>query len=113
MKVTIAGGTCTIDDPAPLQAGAIKVTLNIKDQNKTLYALTIFNLDTDKDFLDLMAATVGLPPSWADTLLMKEQKPGTNNTYTFTVEKGPVYLICWSKPPDLPIGNAGPIEVKP
>jgi hypothetical protein len=71
----------------------------------------MFNLDADKDILDLMASTVQMPPSWADILLMEEQKLGTNNTYTFTVEKGTVYLICWSKPPDLPIGNTGPIEV--
>ena len=113
MAVTITGGTCALDNPAPLQAGEIKVNLNIKDQNKDLYALTMFNLDRDKGILDLMASTVGMPPSWADILLMEEQEPGTNNTYTFTVEKGPVYMICWSKPPDLPIGNAGPIEAKP
>jgi ketosteroid isomerase-like protein len=113
ITVAIEGGTCTFDNPAPLQAGEIKVTLNIKDQNKDLYALTIFNLDADKDLLDLMASTVGMPPSWADMLLFDELKPGTNNTYTITVEKGPVYMICWAKPPDLPIGNAGPIEVKP
>jgi hypothetical protein len=113
MTVTIAGGTCTIDNHAPLQAREIKVTLNIKDHNKDLYALTMFNLNSDKDILDLMASTVGMPPSWADILAMEEQKPGTSNTYTFTIEKGPVYMICWSKPPDLPIGNAGPIEVKP
>jgi hypothetical protein len=112
MTVTIAGGTCTIDNPAPLQASEIEITLNIKDQNKDLYALTMFNLDADKDLLDLMASTVGMPPSWGDILLMEEQKPGTSNTYTFTIEKGPVYMICWSKPPDLPIGNAEPIEVK-
>jgi hypothetical protein len=112
MTVTIAGGTCTIDNPAPLQAGEIEITLNIKDQNKDLYALTMFNLDADKDLLDLMASTVGMPPSWGDILLMEEQKPGTSNTYTFTIEKGLVYMICWSKPPDLPIGNAEPIEVK-
>lgn len=112
LTVTIAGGTCTIDTPAPLVAGEIKVTLDIKDQNKDLYALTMFNLNSDKDILDLMASTVGIPPDWADILLMEEQKPGTNHTYTFTAEKGPVYIICWSKPPDLPIGNAGPIEVK-
>jgi hypothetical protein len=111
MKITIAGGTCTIDNPAPLQAGEIKVTLSIEDQNKDLYALTMFNLDADKDMLDLMTSTTGMPPSWTNILLMEEQKPGTNNSYTFTVEKGPVYMICWSKPPDLPIGNAGPIEV--
>lgn len=112
MTIIIEGGTCTLKNPAPLKAGEIKVTLNIKDQEKELYALTIFNLSPDKDMLDLMASTVGMPPSWADILLFEESEPGTNNTYTFTVEKGPVYMICWSKPPDLPIGNAGPIEVK-
>lgn len=112
MTVTIAGGTCTIDNPAPLQTGEIKVTLIIEDQNKDLYALTMFNLDADKDILDLMASTAGMPPSWADILLMNEQKPDSNDTYGFTVERGPVYMICWSMPPDLPIGNAGPIEVK-
>lgn len=112
MTVTIAGGTCTIDTPAPLQAGDIQITLNIKDQNKRLYALTIFTLKEDKDLLDLMASTSGTPPPWADILLMEEQKPGTNQTYTFTATNGPVYIICWSQPPDLPIGNAGPIEVR-
>jgi len=112
MTVTIAGGTCAIDNPAPLQAGETKVTLNIKDQNKDLYALTLFNLSEDKDILDLMATTTGMPPSWADMLLMEELESGKSATYTFTVEKGPVYLICWSSPPDLPIGNAGPIEVR-
>jgi ketosteroid isomerase-like protein len=112
MKVTIASGTCAIDSPVPLQAGEIKVTLDIKDQNKDLYALTLFNLSEDKDILDLMATTTGMPPSWADTLLMEELEPGNSATYTFTVEKGPVYMICWSSPPDLPIGNAGPIEIK-
>lgn len=112
MTVTIAGGTCTTDNPLTLRAGEVKVHLNIKDQNKPLYALTLFNLDEGKDLLDLMAATVGEPPSWADMLLFKEVEPGTNATYTFTVKKGPVYLVCWAKPLEIPIGNAGPLEVK-
>ncbi|MEJ2600463.1 MAG: nuclear transport factor 2 family protein [Anaerolineales bacterium] len=112
MTVTIAGGTCAIDHPAPLQAGEVKIKLNIKDQNKALYALALFSLEEGKNLLDLMASTVGMPPSWADILLMEELEPGKSATYTFTVEKGSVYMICWSKPPDLPIGNTGPIEVK-
>ena len=112
MTVTIAGGTCAIDQPAPLQAGEITVSLNIKDQNKVAFALTMFTLNQDKDILDLMASTAGMPPSWADMLLMEELGPGKSATYTFKVEKGPVYMICWSKYPELPIGNAGPIEVK-
>jgi hypothetical protein len=83
--------------------------LNIKD----LYALTMFNnLDTDKDFLDLMASTAGAPPSWADMLFIKELEPGRSEIFAYAVVEGPVYLICWSKPPDLPIGNAGPITVQ-
>jgi hypothetical protein len=112
MTVTIAGGTCTTENPLTLQAGEVKVNLDIKDQNKPSYALTIFNLDAGKDILDLMAATVGMQPSWADMLLFKEVDPGTSETYTFTVEKGPVYLVCWAKPLEIPIGNAGPFEVK-
>jgi ketosteroid isomerase-like protein len=112
MTVTIAGGTCAVDNLAPLQAGEINLILNIKDSNKDLYALTIFNLDTDKDMLDLMASTVGDPPLWANFLFYLELEPGKTETRTVTIEKGPVYVICWSQPPALPIGNAGPIEVK-
>ena len=112
MTVTIAGGACTTNDPMTLQAGEIKVTLNTKDQNNDLFALTMFNLDQGKDYPDLMASTVGMPPSWADILLLEELGPGKSETYIFTVEKEPVYLICWSKPPDLPIGNAGPFSVQ-
>lgn len=36
---------------------------------------------------------------------------GTNITYTIYGERDTVYLISWSKPPDLPIGNAGSFEV--
>ena len=113
MMVTIAGGTCSTDDPIVLQAGEVGVTVNVEDQDNDMYALTMFNLDEDKDMLDLMVSTAGEPPSWADFLLYEELGPGQRETYTFTLEKGPVYLICWSKPPDLPIGNTMPIAVVP
>jgi hypothetical protein len=45
-------------------------------------------------------------------LLIQELGPGKTQTYNFTVKEGPVYGICWSKPPDLPIGAVGPFEVK-
>jgi hypothetical protein len=113
MMATIAGGTCSTDDPIALQAGEVTVTFNVEDQDNDMYALTMFNLDEDKDMLDLMVSTAGEPPSWADFLLYEELGPGQRETYTFTLEKGPVYLICWSKPPDLPIGNTMPIAVVP
>ncbi len=113
MTVTIANGTCTTDGPPALLAGEVTVTLNVEDQDRSLYALTLFNLDPGKDILDLMASTVGAPPTWADILLMEELGPGKSETYTFTLEKGPVYLVCWSQPPELPIGNAGPFDLNP
>jgi hypothetical protein len=114
MTVTIAGGTCTTDSPLlTLQAGEMTVNLDVKDQDKDLYALMLFNLDAGKDLPDLMASTVGLPPSWSDVLLDRELGPGKSESYTFTLEKGPLYLICFSDPPGLPIGNAGPFRVVP
>jgi hypothetical protein len=113
LTVTIAGGTCTTDGPEALKAGDVKVNWNVQDQDKSKYGLTLFTLDPDKDLLDLMVATYGQPPSWGVMVLYAELGPGESETYTFTVEKGPVYLICWSKPPDLPIGNAGPFTVVP
>lgn len=113
MMVTIADGTCSTENPIVLQAGEVIVTFNVEDQDNEMYALTMFNLDEDKDILDLMVSTIGVPPNWADFLLFEELGPGQRETYTFTLEKGPVYLICWSKPPDLPIGNTMPIAVVP
>jgi hypothetical protein len=113
MTVTIAGGSCTVDNPLVLQAGEMRVTLDVRDQDKDLYALMLFNLDEGKDLPDLMASTVGLPPPWSDILLDRELRPGKSETYTFTLERGPVYAICFSDPPGLPIGNAGPLTVVP
>jgi len=111
--VTISAGTCATGGPLTLKAGEVTVTLDVQDHDNALYALTLFNLDPGKDLLDLMTATLGPPPSWGDMLLYKELGPGRSDTYTFTLQQGPVYLICWSQPPDLPIGNAGPIPVAP
>jgi ketosteroid isomerase-like protein len=113
MAVTIANGSCTTDDPPALKGGEVTVTLDVQDQENSLYALTLFNLDEGKDVLDLMISTIGGPPSWLDILLLAELEPGKHAIYTFNVEKGPVYLVCWSKPPDMSIGNAGPFVVVP
>jgi hypothetical protein len=112
LTITISDGTCTYEGSMNLKAGQINVTVNVHDQDKTDYAITFFTLDLGKDILDLMAATVQPePPSWSNMFSIVEVGPGTSKSYSFTAEEGPIYMICWSKPPDLPIGNAGPIEV--
>ena len=113
LAISISGGTCNYDGPMTLQAGEIKVTWEVKDQDRGLYALTFFGLAPDKDLPDLMAATVRpAPPSWSNIFLEKELGPGKSTTSSFTVKEGSVYLVCWSTPPDLPIGGLGPFVVK-
>jgi ketosteroid isomerase-like protein len=111
LAVTIANGTCTTDNPDALQAGEVTFSFEVLDQANSLYALSLFTLDEGKDLTDLMASTTGMPPTWADMLLLEELKPGKSKSYTLTLEQGPLYVVCWSQPPDLAIGNAGPIEV--
>jgi hypothetical protein len=114
ITVTIEDGTCTTNNPVALQSGQVIINLSVKDPNKEKYALTIFTLDEGKDLLDLMASTAqASPPSWADILLLEEIGPDESATYSVNLEGEPVYLICWSQPPALPIGNVGPIMVVP
>ena len=48
ITVTFADGTCLYDGPLTLQSGQIQVTVDVLDEDKTLYALTFFTLDPDK-----------------------------------------------------------------
>ena len=111
MTVTIAGGVCTTDNPVALKAGEVTVNVNVEDQDRSDYAVGLFNLDPGKDLLDLTVALYSVLPNWSEFLLEVYPGPGQSETYTFTLENGPVYMICLSKPPDIIIGNAGPIPV--
>jgi hypothetical protein len=114
LTITIADGACNYDGPMILQAGNLDVTVNVKDQAQSLYALTLFTLDPGKDMLDLMVSTVqGGPPSWANTIFLREVGPGESETRTLWLREGPVYAVCWSQPPALAIGGVGPFEVQP
>jgi ketosteroid isomerase-like protein len=114
VTVTISDGTCAYNGPMTLQAGDVKVIAEIQDQDKKEFGVTFFTLDPDKDIMDLMASTTRPgPPPWSKMIFFKVLGPNENQTYTFSVTEGKIYLVCWSKPPDLAIGAAGPIEVVP
>ena len=113
LAVTFAGGICATDAPLALRTGEVQVTVDIQDQVNSLYALTLFNLEAGKDLPDLMASTAGSPPGWADMLLLEELGPGHRETFQLTVEEGPVYMVCWSQPPELAVGSVGPFMVVP
>jgi hypothetical protein len=112
IKVTIADGACTYEGAPALQAGSVAVTLDVQDRDKDSYLLIFVTLDPDKDFSDLMAATIGDQPSWAHLVAMpNEKKPGESTAFNVTMKKGLVYGICLSEPPELAIGGIGPFTI--
>ncbi len=96
-----------------LKAGKVRLTVDAQDQNRLAYAVVFLTLNPGKDFMDLMAASTGAPPSWSHALHYEEVAAGTSRTYVINADTGPLYGICFSKPPDHPIGNLGPLEVRP
>jgi hypothetical protein len=113
VTVTISGGTCSYDGPLALQPGEVQVTVDVEDRDRQAYAVTFLTLNPGKDFMDLMAMTGAGQPLWSKLLYYEEVGPGESHTYDITVTEEPVYGICWSKPPDVPIGNVGPFSVAP
>ena len=113
VTITFAGGTCSYEGSLTLKTGRVAATMDVHDLGSQRYALTFFTLETGKGFDDLMAATVlNVPPSWAHMIGIAESgRPGKTSTFHFQVEEGPVYLICWSAPPEMPVGAVGPFAV--
>jgi hypothetical protein len=117
ITVTFEGGKCAYAGPKTVPSGqVINVTMDVKDQDKVAYAVYFMSLDAGKTFDDLKEAAMKLsaPPSWAHTEGASEGGlPGKINTFTTFITKGlkgPLYLLCFSKPPDNLIGSYGPIE---
>ncbi len=112
LTVTIADGTCSMAEPVVLRDGEVQLTVDVQDDNRKGYAVVFLTLNEGKDFTDLMAASTGSPPSWAFVQHYEEVDPASAKTYTIRASAGrPLYGICFSRPPDQPIGNLGPIAV--
>ena len=115
INITIVDGTCAYDGPLTLQAGDVTINMEVQDQTAEKYAVSFFTLDEDRDMFDLMASTNRpSPPSWARMVFLKELEPNESQTYeNYQIKEGLLYMVCWSGPPDVPIGNAGPFTVVP
>ena len=113
--VTIAGGTCTMNGPALLPAGHVKVTLDVQDSDKAGYSAAFVTLPPDKTLEDLLASTNvanASKPEWANEIGFEYMFPDMTKDFDMTIESGPIYLLCfsWNQDRNL-IGHEGPIEV--
>jgi ketosteroid isomerase-like protein len=114
VTVTISDGTCGYNGPMILKAGKLTVNVNATDRAKEKYAVSFLTLNADKDIVDLMASTsLPYPASWSNMVFIKELGPNESQNGSFTAAVGRLYLVCWSNPPDIAIGSAGPFEVVP
>jgi len=113
--VTIADGTCAYDGPMTLRAGEVTLNVDVQDQAAEKYAVSFFPLDEDRDLVDLMASTHrSSPPAWARMVFLRELKPNESYTHeNYVVNEGLLYMVCWSGPPEIAIGNAGPFVIRP
>ena len=113
MTVTFEGGKCAYAGPKVVQLGEINVTMDVKDRDRQVYAVYLLTLDQGKTISDLDAWPSTDKPAWAQIVGGSESGlAGQRNTFAATVQKGPIYLACFSKPPEAKIGALGPIEVK-
>lgn len=116
LTVNIANEMCSYEGSLALQAGEVALTVEAEESDKQAYAVIFFTLEPGKDFLDLMASTLGSRPSWADEVPMTPRgvvSPGSSRSYKLTVTDGPIYGVCWSREPAYAIGSIGPFVVNP
>ncbi len=112
MRITFADGRCSYDGPMTIAADMLTATMDVEDENKARYGLTFHTLAPDKTLPDLVASQLlSIPPSWGPMIRFIEAGPGETRSSEFEVSEGPVYVMCWSKYPELVIGALGPFEV--
>jgi limonene-1,2-epoxide hydrolase len=115
LKLTFAGQTCHSDGPHVLRAGHVRLAIDVRDQERQQYTVTLYTLDPAKDIIDLLAATAQpqpQPPPWAKRIWAEKLQPGTSERFNIRLPEGQVYIICWTEPPPIAIGSIGPLWVR-
>ena len=112
MSVAIEGDKCTYSGPETIAAGQIAIDWNV-DEAHDIYGLAVVTLDEGKTSADLDAWPSTDPPSWLQVVAFSDATPGSHSTVTARVEKGPIYFVCFTLPPDKKMGTLGPIEIVP
>ena len=95
-----------------IATGQIAIDWNVDDADGK-YALVVATLDKDKTFDDLDTWPSTDQPPWLQIVTYAEATSGSHSTVTADVEDGPIYIVCFTAPPEKKMGTLGPIEVGP
>lgn len=110
MTIRFDGSGCTYDGPETVSVG--QLIANIDNQSQKNFGLAIVRLEEGKTFEDLdVWPSVDKPP-WAELIIFAAVSPLGRSTLVADVTEGPIFLVCFTAPPEAKIGVLGPVEVR-
>jgi hypothetical protein len=112
IAVRISGDGCKLEAPKPVYPATFTIAL-VGEANKAgySYGLTVISLAEGKTLEDLKQTKGTSPPAWVTVEGAIGGDPGVTTQATVTVSKGPIYMVCWTQPPERAIGRLGPVEI--
>jgi hypothetical protein len=114
LTITFKDNQCSYNDAQAVAAGELSLTMDVKQEGSDS-GLVILTLDPGKSLADLKAWPSNYSdPPWSHRAGEAPRYVHLGERYTFkaTIQNGPIYLVCFSGPPAVPIGVLGPIEVR-
>jgi hypothetical protein len=110
ITVTMVGGTCKLEGTKQVYPDTFSIALVGGDRSVEFYGLAVVSLDEGKTLADLEGAGPAQPP-WVRLLTDFSTAPGQRTVQSVKVDANPVFVVCFTSPPDKEIGALGPIEI--
>lgn len=113
ITVTFQGEKCHYDGPERVPAGRLRLTLDVRDQAAyDGYAVVAVTLKEGKTREDLVSWTSAYPPPWTHghgAVLVPRGELGWQEVW---LDRGPLYMVCFTGDPGRKTDLLGPIEVE-
>jgi hypothetical protein len=113
VTVTFQGEKCHYDGPERVPAGRFRLTLDVRDQVAyDGYAVVAVTLKEGKTHEDLLAWPSADPPPWTHghgAVLVPRGELGWQEVW---LDRGPLYMVCFTGDPGRKTDLLGPIEVE-
>jgi hypothetical protein len=110
ITVTMIGGTCKLEGAQQVYPDTFSIALVGGDQSVAVYSLALVSLAEGKTLADLQGPGTAQPP-WVRLLTDFSTAPGQRTVQSVKVDANPVFLVCFTSPPDKAVGALGPIEI--
>lgn len=110
--IVFDGETCTYYGPQTIPAGKLTVDWIVKDKKHEAYGLVVATLKPDKTFDDLDSWPGADQPPWLNVVGYSEASPDSKQQEIYQITEGPIYYVCFYRPPDTKFGVTRSIAVE-